>query len=64
MRNLMLVSLALYMAAFWLMRPSGNTGLWVALLVFLAARGLGQALAYPGLTRRAFAQPAGMLRSS
>jgi MATE family multidrug resistance protein len=55
MRNLMLLALALYMAAFWLMRPSGNTGLWVALLIFLAARGLGQALAYPGLTRRAFA---------
>jgi MATE family multidrug resistance protein len=33
----------------------GNTGLWVALIVFLAARGIGQRIAYPGLLRRTFA---------
>jgi MATE family multidrug resistance protein len=55
MRNLMLISLALFMAVFWLARPSGNTGLWLALLAFLVVRGVGQALAYPGLARRAFA---------
>ena len=56
MRNLMLLSLGLFMAVFWLAQPSGNTGLWVALLAFLVVRGLGQALAYPGLARRAFAR--------
>jgi multidrug resistance protein, MATE family len=55
MRNLMLLSLALFLAVFWLAAPQGNTGLWIAMLAFLAARGIGQALAYPALARRAFA---------
>jgi MATE family multidrug resistance protein len=55
MRNLMLASLALFLAAFWLLRGLGNEGLWWAMLAFMAARGLGQALAYPALARRAFA---------
>ena len=59
MRDLMLAAFALYMAAFWLAGDLGNTGLWVALLVFLGARGLGQAALYPRLARRTFAQPAG-----
>jgi multidrug resistance protein, MATE family len=40
MRNMMLFSLAVYLASFTLLRPLGNTGLWLALLVFLAVRGL------------------------
>ena len=36
MRNLMVVSLLAYLAAWWLTRPLGNTGLWIAILVFLA----------------------------
>lgn len=54
MRNLMLASLALFLGTFWLMTPSGNTGLWTAFLVFLAVRGLGQAALYPRLARAAF----------
>lgn len=54
MRNLMLVSLGLFLAVFFLLKPTGNTGLWLALLAFLAARGVGQALAYPRLAKRAF----------
>src|SRR5882757_3966055 len=44
MRNLMVVALAIYLAAWWALRGFGNGGLWVALLTFLAARGLLQAL--------------------
>jgi multidrug resistance protein, MATE family len=55
MRNLMLIAVALFLVLVWLMAPQGNTGLWVAMLIFLAARGIGQALLFPRLTRRAFA---------
>ena len=40
MRNMMLLSLGVYLAAWWLLRrPLGNHGLWLALHVFLLARG-------------------------
>ncbi len=40
MRNMMLLSLAVYVAAWWLLTPSlGIDGLWLALLVFLGIRG-------------------------
>jgi MATE family multidrug resistance protein len=55
MRNLMLASLALYFAAWAALRPLGNHGLWLALLVFLLARGCFQALRYPALLRTSFA---------
>jgi MATE family multidrug resistance protein len=54
MRNLMLVTLALYLAVWWFTRPLGNTGLWLAILTFLAARGMLQALSYPALARQSF----------
>ena len=54
LRNLMLVALALSFAAWWLMQPLGNTGLWVAILVFFGARGALQAARYPALVRRTF----------
>jgi MATE family multidrug resistance protein len=54
MRNLMLGALAIYFAAWWLLQGLGNTGLWSALLVFLAARGLLQAVRYPALVRATF----------
>lgn len=54
MRNLMLASLALYFVAWWLTEPLGNTGLWLSILVFLAARGGLQALRYPALVRQTF----------
>lgn len=54
MRNLMLASLALYFAAWALLRPFGNTGLWLALLIFLLARGCFQALRYRALLKTSF----------
>lgn len=41
MRNMMLVSLAAYLGAWWILEHAfGVTGLWLALLVFLIVRGL------------------------
>ncbi len=41
MRNMMLLSLALYLLVWWVLTPLiGVTGLWTALLVFLGIRGL------------------------
>jgi MATE family multidrug resistance protein len=45
MRNMMLLSVAVYLAAWWLMAPIlGITGLWIALLIFLGVRGLALAV--------------------
>jgi MATE family multidrug resistance protein len=57
MRNLMLAALVLYLGASFALRPLGNAGLWVALLLFLAARSVGQMWLYPRLARRSFATP-------
>jgi len=54
MRNLMIVSLALYLVAWWVLRPLGNTGLWLAILIYFGARGALQALRYPALARVTF----------
>lgn len=54
MRNLMLLSLALYLGSFLVLRPLGNEGLWLAFLVFLGARGALQALRLPALLNRTF----------
>jgi MATE family multidrug resistance protein len=54
MRNLMLLSLLIFFAAWLALRSSGNTGLWVALLVHYAARGGLQAMRYPAMLRRSF----------
>jgi multidrug resistance protein, MATE family len=54
MRNLMLAALAIYLATWWALRPYGNSGLWLALLTFLAARGLLQAARYPRLRSATF----------
>ncbi|WP_406856384.1 MATE family efflux transporter [Alsobacter sp. KACC 23698] len=59
MRNLMFAALALYLGSFYaaeaLSAGWSNTGLWIAFLMFLAIRGLGQAALYPRLARRSFA---------
>jgi len=55
MRNLMVVSLAIYLAAWWLLQPLDNAGLWIALLIFFIARGVLQALRYPALLKAPFA---------
>ncbi|MET7246310.1 MATE family efflux transporter [Methylobacterium sp. EM32] len=57
MRNLMLAALAVDAALLAAMRDLGNTGLWLAMLAFLAVRGLGQAAFYPRLAAGAFPQP-------
>ncbi len=54
MRNLMLASLALYFAAWAALRPFGNNGLWLALLIFLLARGCFQAFRYRALLETSF----------
>ena len=54
MRNLMIIALALYIAVWWLLRPLGNTGLWLAILIYFGARGVLQAARYPALARGTF----------
>jgi len=54
MRNLMLASLAIFLTAWFALRPFGNAGLWGALLVHYAARGGLEALRYPALLRKSF----------
>ncbi len=56
MRNLMLLALIAFGAALALVQflHLGNAGLWIAFVVFLGARGLSQAIAYPRLVRRTF----------
>jgi MATE family multidrug resistance protein len=54
MRNLMLLSLLIFLAAWLALRSLGNTGLWGALLVHYAARGGLQALRYPAMLRASF----------
>ena len=55
MRNLMLLSLLIFLAAWLALRSFGNAGLWGALLVHYAARGGLEALWYPALLRKSFA---------
>jgi MATE family multidrug resistance protein len=57
MRNLMMLSLLIFVAAWLSLRSFGNAGLWGALLVHYAARGGLQALRYPAMLRASFRQP-------
>jgi MATE family multidrug resistance protein len=54
MRNMMLVSMALYLLSFVLLKPLGNAGLWLAFLAFLGVRGATLYWRYQTLVRRAF----------
>jgi multidrug resistance protein, MATE family len=54
MRDLMLIALGIYGAILLAAGSLGNTALWIALLVFLSARGLGQAVLYPRLAQKTF----------
>lgn len=54
MRNLMLAAFAAYAAVLLAGQGLGNTALWTAFLVFLSARGIGQAALYPRLLRGEF----------
>jgi MATE family multidrug resistance protein len=51
MRNAMLVTLALFLGAWWLLAPWGNHGLWAALYVSYAARALTLLWCLPALLR-------------
>ncbi len=51
MRNAMLMSLAIFLVAWYLLRPFENHGLWAALYVHYAARGLTLLYYFPGLRR-------------
>jgi multidrug resistance protein, MATE family len=55
MRNLMALSLVIFLAAWLALRSFNNAGLWGALLVHYAARGGLQALRYPALLKVSFA---------
>ena len=55
MRNMMIVSTAIYLAAWWgLSGLYGNHGLWAALMVFFVIRGLTLGWRYPALVRATF----------
>ena len=57
MRNMMLLSFAAYLAAWWMLEPLwGNHGLWAALSVFFVARAITLGWRLPGIERHAFAQ--------
>lgn len=51
MRTAMLLSLAVFIAAWWLLQPWGNHGLWAALYVNYLARTLSLGCYYPALAR-------------
>jgi multidrug resistance protein, MATE family len=56
MRNMMVLSLLIYLATWWFLeRNFGNHGLWAALCVFFVARGITYAMRMPALARAAFA---------
>ena len=52
MRNAMVLSVALYIAAVFILTPlMGNHGLWLALTVLMVARGVTMGLGYPRIER-------------
>ncbi len=56
MRNMMIVSLGVFMLAWWMLEARfGNHGLWAALNIFFVARAVTFASRMPSLERRAFA---------
>jgi MATE family multidrug resistance protein len=60
MRNMMLLSLALFLAAWAALTPVlGNHGLWASLMVFFAARAITLSACLPGLRRDVFPQARG-----
>jgi MATE family multidrug resistance protein len=59
MRNAMLLSLAVFLLACWLLIPAfSNHGLWLAFAIFMAARAVTLGLYYPALERAVGAEPA------
>jgi MATE family multidrug resistance protein len=62
MRNLMALSLVIFLSAWFALRGYGNAGLWGALLIHYAARGGLEALRYPWLLKASFTSRANLLR--
>ncbi|CAE6485612.1 putative efflux protein, MATE family [Nitrosomonas nitrosa] len=54
MSLMMLVSLGAYLIAYWLLQDMANTGLWLALHIFLLMRGVTLLARLPGRVRRTF----------
>ena len=55
MRNMMLISLAIYILAWALLTPAfGNHGLWMSLLIFFLIRAITLGLRFPALLRAQF----------
>ncbi len=55
MRNMMVLSLAVFLGAWAVLTPAfGNHGLWASLMVFYAARAASLGLRYPSLERASF----------
>lgn len=55
MRNTMVVSIGLFMLAYWMLGPAfGNHGLWASYIVLFIARTVTLATKFPGLVRAAF----------
>ena len=58
MRNGMIISLAIYLAAVFALQPVlGNHGLWLAFTIFMAARAVTLAVVYPNVERAAAPAP-------
>ncbi|HSR72941.1 MAG TPA: MATE family efflux transporter, partial [Kiloniellales bacterium] len=58
MRNAMIASLLIYLAACWLLIPAlGNDGLWLSFLIFMTARAVTLGAAYPRLERAVAPEP-------
>ncbi|WP_323038046.1 MATE family efflux transporter [Pararhodobacter sp.] len=51
MRNAMIVSVAVYAVALWLLSPIGNHGLWAAMFVLYGMRAVTLAALYPRIPR-------------
>jgi MATE family multidrug resistance protein len=51
MRNAMLLSLAIFLAAWWLLTPFGNHGLWAAFYIHYFARAGTLLYHFPALVR-------------
>ena len=55
MRNMMVLSLAAFLAAWAVLTPAfGNHGLWASIIVFFVVRGVSLAAFYPALERASF----------
>jgi MATE family multidrug resistance protein len=58
MRNMMLASLIVFLGSTWVLVPAfGNHGLWAALMVFFAVRGITLGLRFPAVVAQAIAPP-------